>query len=206
MSPSFNSFGSNPSVSQLVWDTDLVIPAGKAIESASGEVVINSDGSITADGNITSLTNLVGVNAVISGKQLLTLDNLGYVSVALSQIPSENGNYTSDDFAITGAERIENAPYIAPPITFSIDTPETSGNCTFSLQAKLANGSYQTISSVTLNASNGPISGTTQSGIIPPGATALRYELQTFIIFTSRKISSDLVLPLTPAPVYWKYT
>lgn len=47
MSPSFNSFGSNPSVSQLVWDTDLVIPAGKSIESASGEVGIVGDVSVS---------------------------------------------------------------------------------------------------------------------------------------------------------------
>ena len=62
MCPSFNSFGSNPSVSQLVWDTDLVIPDGKAIESASGEVGIvgdvsvsgnlSSDGAVIAGGNI----------------------------------------------------------------------------------------------------------------------------------------------------------
>ena len=58
MSPSFNSFGSNPSVSQLVWDTDLVIPDGKAIESASGEVGIIGDVSISGT---VSAENGIGV-------------------------------------------------------------------------------------------------------------------------------------------------
>ena len=51
MSPSFNSFGSLPSVSQLVWDTDLIIPEGKVIESASGKVAIAGD--VRISGNIT---------------------------------------------------------------------------------------------------------------------------------------------------------
>ena len=78
MSPSLNSFGSNPSVSQLVWDTDLVIPDGKAIESASGEVGIIGDvsvsGSVSSGGNVSADDTVSAVNEVST--QLLTTSNI----------------------------------------------------------------------------------------------------------------------------------
>lgn len=95
MCPSFNSFGSTPSVSQLIWDSDLVIPAGKAIESASGEVMINSDGAI--QGNIT-----------VSGHPLNVISK----SVSEQQI-TEFGDYTfpavsTRNTALTGSFVLRN--------------------------------------------------------------------------------------------------
>lgn len=79
MSPSLNSFGSNPSVSQLVWDTDLVIPDGKAIESASGEVGIIGDvsisGSLSSEGALT-----VGDSITIDGYTPRLLQSTGAIS------------------------------------------------------------------------------------------------------------------------------
>ena len=72
MPPSFNSFGSNPSVSQLVWDTDLLIPDGKAIESASGEVGIIGDVSIS--GSLSAENTVHGVEEVSSA--LVTASNI----------------------------------------------------------------------------------------------------------------------------------
>lgn len=81
MCPSLNSFGSTPSVSQLVWDSDLVIPEGKAIESASGEVGIIGDmsvsGSVSTDNVVTPL--LTATNTDIDS---LTVD--GYTPKVLS--------------------------------------------------------------------------------------------------------------------------
>lgn len=207
MSPSFNSFGSNPSVSQLVWDTDLVIPDGMAIESASGEVGIVGDvsvsGNITADANITSLTNLVGVNAVISDKPLLISDTLDYANVTLAQIPNGSRDYTSADFAITNLT--ENVQYVLPPITYYFDTNDYTTSV-FSVQAKLSSGTYQTVSSVSLYVESASKAGSTQHGIIPAGTTALRYTIASNGLVTNNKISSDLALTLTPIPVYWMHT
>lgn len=80
MSPSFNSFGSNPSVSQLVWDTDLVIPDGKAIESASGEVGIVGDVSIS--GSLAADNTVHGVEEVTSA--LITATNANITTPTLN--------------------------------------------------------------------------------------------------------------------------
>lgn len=88
MSPSFNSFGSNPSVSHLVWDTDLVIPDGKAIESAGGNVGIVGDVSISGDaivsGSVTADDTLSGDTEVTT--QLLTTPNITLAGHALNVI------------------------------------------------------------------------------------------------------------------------
>lgn len=80
MSPSLNSFGSNPSVSQLVWDSDLVIPKGKAIESASGKVGIVGDVSVT--GSVSADDTVQGVEEVVT--PLLTATNANITTPTLS--------------------------------------------------------------------------------------------------------------------------
>lgn len=50
--PSIVSYGAAAKTSTLVWDGDLVIPDGYAIESASGEVGIVGDVSISGGANI----------------------------------------------------------------------------------------------------------------------------------------------------------
>ena len=205
MSPSLNSFGSNPSVSQLVWDTDLVIPEGKAIESASGEVGIVGDvsisGSLNTEGAITTLTNLVGDNAVISDKQLVVNTNSYNAIVTLTQVPtSSDRSYTSPDFDITGV--LEGVQYIVPPVTYTLDSNSYTTNTTFSIQAKMANGSYQTISSGDVYTNPGKGTITTQPGITPTGITAIRYTISTNGIFFTNSITSDLTLILSPLPVF----
>ena len=199
MSPSFNSFGSNPSVSQLVWDTDLVIPDGKAIESASGEVGIVGDvsvsGNLSSEGTITSAQNLVGVNVDLSGKQLVFGENVGNASVKLAQ-PACSQNYTSPDFAITN--HFPYVQYVVPPVTYQWDSGYV-GNATFNLQAKLNNGTYQTISSVTVRYGG---TGSTEAVISPAGMTALRYTITASTQVNASTITSDLTMSLTPLAVY----
>lgn len=120
MSPSFNSFGSNPSVSQLVWDTDLVIPAGKAIESASGEVGVVGDVSVSGSlsgGSITA-TNADFENLTVDGYTPKLIQSTGNVisyngnpntTVICATVPSGgvmcNGNATVEIFT-TGTTTI----------------------------------------------------------------------------------------------------
>ena len=80
MSPSFNSFGSLPSISQLLWDTDLIIPAGKAIESASGDVEIVGDVSVS--GSVSAENTVQGVEEVSSA--LITATNANITTPVLN--------------------------------------------------------------------------------------------------------------------------
>ena len=216
MSPSLNSFGSNPSVSQLVWDTDLVIPDGYGIEAASGEVGIigdvsvsgsvssggsvTTDGSVTAGGAVSSGGTLTGTNAVLSGKSLLFGEIPDNASVTLAQTPTRSGNYTSSSFAITNLNA--NARYTVPGITFKYSLSSYSATVTFTLQARLSDGTYQDISSVDVDVpASSSATGTTNTATLPWGATALRYKI-TSPYNGSPQITSTLNLTLTPIPVY----
>ena len=212
MSPSLNSFGSNPSVSQLVWDTDLVIPDGKAIESASGEVGIVgdvsisgsliTDGAISSGGDVTAGEELVGDNAVLNGKKFVLGVKPGDASITLPQIPSGTPNYTSADFTITNG--IEGVQYVVPPISYFVsrngDTPGAVS--TFTLEAKLPNGTYTPITSATADSTQGVNPATTPEGIIPGSATALRYTLTSDENTYGGQIQQPLTNTLTPIPVY----
>lgn len=202
MCPSFNSFGSNPSVSQLVWDTDLVIPAGKAIESASGEVgivgdvsisgALNTEGGISTDGNVTAAENLVGVNAVLSEKPLVFDEIVNTTSVTLEQLPTSKTVYTSPDYTITGAA--DNVQYILPPITF-----EMNGYLTATIQSKRANGTYTTLAQLN---STGLETKTTSPTFLPLDCVAIRITRSSLGGSESMRITSDLTLSLTPQPIY----
>ena len=211
--PSIVSYGAGAKTSTLVWDSDLTIPDGFAIESASGEVGIigdvsisgsvsaggnlSADGSISGGGDITAAENLVGVNAVLSNKPLVIGKNVGDASVTLAQCPNPVKNYTSPDFSITGTT--ENVQYIVPPITFRI-TSDYSETVTFRLQAKLGDGSYQTIASVGVPTRTGI--GSTDYGITPPNTTALRYTFNAQATPNITRIESGLSLNLSAAAVY----
>lgn len=173
--------GNTIKVSQLEWDTNLVIPAGKAIESASGDV------------------NITG-NLIVSDKQLVIGQNVGNASVKLAQ-PNYTGNYTSSDFTITA--RIEGVQYIVPAITYRCSSSYyTTG--TFTLQAKVG-GAYQSLSQYDLEMktpSGGSDNIVTQPAVLPVGATALRYVISVKGGLTSSSIASSLTLTLTPIPVY----
>ena len=95
MSPSFNSFGSLPSVSQLLWDTDLIIPEGKAIESASGEVGIVGDVSVS--GSLSADNTVEGVTKVSSALVTATQSNVSNLTV---------GGYTPTVLASNASIRI----------------------------------------------------------------------------------------------------
>lgn len=203
--PTIVSYGAAAKTSSLVWDGDLIIPDGYAIESASGEVGIVGDvsvsGNLVADGNVTAGVKLVSVNAVISDKQLVVSDTNYCASVTLAQIPkSDLKSYTSPDFAITGA--IDGVQYIVPPVTYNVDSNSYDTTTTFSIQAKLASGSYQTISSGSVYTNPGVGTITTKPGITPAGTTAVRYVVSTNGNFRSQSISSDLSLIITALPVY----
>ena len=211
MCPSFNSFGSLPSISQLLWDTDLIIPAGKAIESASGEVAIAGDvsisgsvssgGGITAGDTITTQGDLIGDNAVLSGKTLVVNSSDYNAIVTLTQVPTSSlQSYTSPDFDIT--DGLEGVQYIVPPVTYTLDSNSYDTTTTFSIQGKMVNGSYQTISSGKVYTNPGEGAITTQPGISPPGITAIRYTIATNGSFISNSITSGLSLILSPLPVF----
>ena len=218
MSPSLNSFGSTPSVSQLVWDTDLVIPDGKAIVSASGEVGIvgdvsisgnlATDGGISTDGtitgaDITATENLVGLNAIINEKPLIIGELLGNGSVTLAQPPTGVIRYTSPDYTIT---RRANTQYVLPALTFSYYYYITSGPKTVSIaiQAKSIDGTYTTISQISKGDLQGSttITLTTPDGLIKPEYTALRLVLSLGSTKDTCQITSNLTVSLTPYPIY----
>ena len=75
--PSIVSYGAAAKTSSLVWDGDLVIPDGYAIESASGEVGIVGDvsisGSVSSGGNVSADDAVHGVVQVSSA--LVTATN-----------------------------------------------------------------------------------------------------------------------------------
>ena len=202
MSPSFNSFGSLPSISQLLWDTDLIIPEGKAIESANGEVAISGDVSITGNlsteggmssgGNVTATENLVGVNAVLSDKPLVFGENVGNASVTLEQLPTDKSSYTSPDYTITGAA--DNVQYILPPISV-----RASGSLTFNIDGRHANGTYTTLAQLQFR---GYATQTTPPTLLPIDCRAIRISRTSLGSSESMTISSDLTLSLTPQPIY----
>ena len=207
--PSIVSYGAGAKTSTLVWDSDLTIPDGYAIESASGEVGIvgdvsvsgniSSEGVVTAGNTITSLNgDLVGINAVLSDKQLVIGKIVSDASVTLTQPPdySSNRGYTSPDYPIT--DSIAGVCYIVPPITSVVDR-DGSIITTFTIQAKLANGTYQNLSSITLD-SKGTYTGSTEAAPTPIGTTALRYV--TSSRGTATHTISNLSLSLTPIPMY----
>lgn len=202
--PSIVSYGSGAKTSSLVWDSDLTIPDGYAIDSASGEVGIigdvsisgsvSADGDISSSGDVTAGENLVGINVDLSGKQLVFGENVGNASVTLAQ-PGQSKKYTSPDFTITN--NFPYVQYVVPALTYQWNSGYV-GNATFNLQAKLNNGTYQTISSVTVRYDG---SGSTQSVISPAGMTALRYTITSTTPVESNSIT-PLTMTLTPLAVY----
>lgn len=213
--PSIVSYGAAAKTSTLVWDSDLTIPDGYAIESASGEVGIVGDvsvsgslntegavtagGAITSDSTITATGNVSGDGVLISGKPLVVGENVGNANVTLTQIPNGSTNYTSSDFPINNLTA--NVQYIAPALHYNCSS-NYSGTSTFSLQAKLSNGSYTTIASVAVRVNDGYSDGYTQIGVTPPDSIALRYTVSSNVTMNTTKITTDLNLSLTPLPVY----
>lgn len=86
--PSIVSYGAAAKTSSLVWDGDLVIPDGFAIESASGEVGISGDvsisGSVSAGGSVSADDTVSGDTEVST--QLLTASNITLAGHQLSVI------------------------------------------------------------------------------------------------------------------------
>ena len=213
--PSIVSYGAGAKTSTLVWDSDLTIPDGFAIESASGEVGIVGDvsisgnlssegavsagGAITSDSAISAAGNVAGDGVVISGKPLVVGENVGNANVTLTQMPDGVGNFTSTDFSITNLTT--NVQYIVPALHYNCSS-NYIGRSTLSLQAKLSNGSYTTIASVAVQVRDGYSDGYTQIAVTPAGTTALRYTVSSTVTMDTTRITSDLALSLTPLPVY----
>lgn len=212
--PSIVSYGAAAKTSTLVWDGDLVIPDGYAIESASGEVGIvgdvsisgnlitdggiSTDGTITG-GDITATENLIGGNAIINEKPLILGERVGNGSVTFAQPPRGTANYTSPDYTITRKAGVQ---YILPPLTFSY---YYYGDVSMSItiQAKTADGTYTNISRITGNyGGSATTTLTTPEGFIKPEYTALRLVLSLGSSRCTCTITSDLTVSLTPQPIY----
>lgn len=78
--PSIVSYGSGAKTSTLVWDSDLTIPDGYAIESASGEVGIIGDVSVS--GTLSAENTVQGVQEVESA--LITATNANITTPMLN--------------------------------------------------------------------------------------------------------------------------
>ena len=184
--------GNTVKVSQLEWDTNLIIPDGKAIESASGEVGIIGDASIS--GNI----NTEGV--IISDKQLVIGKNVGNATVTLAQISSQTSKtYTSPDFNITGLT--ENVQYLLPSITYSWCS-RYYATSTFRIQAKLDDGTYVNVASISAYVQEDCSGGSTTPTILPANTTALRYTISATANPTNHSVSPTTAISLIPIPVY----
>ena len=72
--PSIVSYGAAAKTSSLVWDGDLVIPDGYSIESASGEVGIVGDVSVS--GSLSAENTVQGGNEVTSALVTATNANI----------------------------------------------------------------------------------------------------------------------------------
>ena len=174
MSPSFNSFGSLPSISQLLWDTDLIIPEGKAIESASGEVEISGDvsvsGSLSADNTVQGVEELTSalVTATSANITTPTLNgkNMKLILIPLNTPITKNSSASSftvvnpystnvaGNITATGGTGTDSnyirldgkiIDYVSPGQTKSINITLTPGTHTIS-----QNGNH----TITLNAGN----------------------------------------------------
>lgn len=170
--------GNTVKVSQLEWDTNLVIPDGKAIESATGDV------------------NITG-NLLVSGKKLVIGESVGNASVTLVNPTSIRRNYTSPDFAIT--DLTEGVIYSVPALTYRISSNYYVTSY-FTLQAKVGD-SYQNIASCSVYVRESAGSASTQAALTPYGATALRYVISSNADLSTARVENPS-LSLTPLPVY----
>lgn len=93
--PSIVSYGAGAKTSTLVWDSDLTIPDGYAIESASGEVGIVGDVSVS--GSLSAENTVQGAEEVTSALVTATDADVTHLSVSgydLSLITSPNQRFT----------------------------------------------------------------------------------------------------------------
>lgn len=174
MSPSFNSFGSTPSVSQLVWDSDLVIPAGKVIESAGGEVGIVGDvsisGSLNTEGAFTANDTIQGdvqVSTPLLTAPDITLAThpLNVITKSVASKAINTGDNTielvsSQDAKITGAITFESGTMGTDSFTVSFTATDALGT---SKNIKTYNGSATGSGTWTANI----------DVVVPPGTTKI---------------------------------
>lgn len=173
--PSIVSYGAAAKTSTLVWDSDLVIPDGYAIESASGEVGIVGDvsisGSLNTEGAFTANDTIQGDVQVSS--PLLTTPNITLAGHALNVItqpvsskPIVVGDNTialvsSQDAKITGTA------------TFHSNNSGTT-NFTLSFSATDALGATKNIKTYNPKIKGGGTSTTNIDVIVPAGTTKIQ--------------------------------
>ena len=92
--PSIVSYGAAAKTSTLVWDSDLTIPDGFAIESASGEVGIIGDVSISGALNSAKITGAVYPCTIAS--------DTGTSTIVLTSSTPSNGAETPVCWAYKG--------------------------------------------------------------------------------------------------------
>lgn len=127
--------GNTVKVSQLEWDTNLVIPDGKAIESAGGEVGIVGDVSIS--GSLTAANTVQGAEEVTS-----------------ALVTATNANITTP--TLNGKDMVNILVPLVTPITASSSTSSFTVNNTYNLPVsgtiKLTSvGNYQGVNNIAID-------------------------------------------------------